>query len=82
MGITLRHANGAEVTVSDDRAEKLIRSGFTLVSSAAPPRADYTSLTVADLKDEIARRNEGRDDPIPTTGKKADLVAALEADDR
>ena len=36
-----------------------------------------------DLKAEIAARNDGRDDSekIPTDGNKADLVAALEADD-
>jgi hypothetical protein len=43
----------------------------------------YDALKVDDLKAEIARRNEGRDeaDRIPDDGKKADLVAALEADD-
>ena len=41
-------------------------------------------LTVAELKDEIARRNEGRaeDEQIrPEGSKKADLQAALAADD-
>lgn len=44
---------------------------------------DYESMKVADLKAEIARRNEGRadDDQIPATGNKDDLVAALAADD-
>lgn len=44
----------------------------------------YGSLKVADLRAEIDRRNEGRDeaDRLSTEGKKADLVATLEADDQ
>ena len=58
--------------------------------AAAPDEApdeatgrDYATWTVVDLKAEIAARNDGRDDAekIPTDGNKADLVAALEADD-
>lgn len=43
----------------------------------------YEERTVADLKDEIARRNQGREeaDLIPTSGNKPDLIAALAADD-
>lgn len=43
----------------------------------------YESMTVADLRAEIESRNEGREeeDLIPSDGKKADLVAALSADD-
>lgn len=43
----------------------------------------YESMTVADLRAEIESRNEGREeaDLIPSDGKKADLVAALDADD-
>lgn len=39
--------------------------------------------TVASLREEIARRNADRDpeDRIPASGNKADLVAALAADD-
>jgi hypothetical protein len=39
---------------------------------------------VADLKAEVERRNEGRDEAdliAPEGTKKADLIAALEADD-
>ena len=45
--------------------------------------ADYRGMKVADLRALIADRNEGRDeaDLIPDDGTKADLVAALEADD-
>lgn len=43
----------------------------------------YTSWKVAELETEIDARNEGREDDakISKTGNKADLVAALEADD-
>jgi hypothetical protein len=51
------------------------------------PDADgqaYSDMKVADLEAEIASRNEDReeDDQIqPASGRKADLIAALEADD-
>lgn len=43
----------------------------------------YDAFTVADLRDEIRGRNEGRepDQRVSLDGNKADLVAALEADD-
>lgn len=45
----------------------------------------YDSLTVDDLRSEVARRNEGRDEAArliaPSGAKKADLRKALEADD-
>ena len=39
--------------------------------------------TVTDLKEEIARRNQGRDeaDQISASGNKSDLIAAIAADD-
>lgn len=45
---------------------------------------EYSALTVADLRDEISRRNADRDEPItaPAGAKKADLVALLERDDQ
>lgn len=48
---------------------------------AAAPTPD--DLTIPELKAEIARRNEGRDeaDQIPASGNKPDLIAALAADD-
>ena len=44
---------------------------------------DYESQTVAELREEIKARNEGRDDAdrVSGDGNKADLVAALVADD-
>lgn len=46
-------------------------------------RVGLDDQTVADLKAEIARRNEGRDegDQIPAVGNKPELIAALTADD-
>lgn len=43
----------------------------------------YKSLKADELKAEIDKRNEGREeaDQISPEGKKEDLVAALEADD-
>jgi hypothetical protein len=45
--------------------------------------APAPELTVAELRAEIERRNEGRDEDsqISTAGRKADLVEALKADD-
>lgn len=51
------------------------------VVASAPTLDD---LTVSDLKDEIARRNQGRDeaDQISASGNKSDLITALTADDK
>lgn len=53
---------------------------FDPVIPTAPTLEDKT---VAELKDEIASRNQGRDeaDQIPTQGNKPDLIKAIEADD-
>lgn len=50
------------------------------VVKGAPTLEDKT---IPDLKAEIARRNQGRDeaDQIPTSGNKPDLIAAIAADD-
>lgn len=52
-------------------------------SSGATKDTGYDDLKVDELKAEIDSRNDGRDegDLISTDGKKADLIAALEADD-
>lgn len=48
-----------------------------------PVLAEAKEPTKAELLDEIARRNQGRDesDQIPTQGNKPDLIKAIEADD-
>ena len=46
---------------------------------------DYSAMTVTDLRSVIRSRNEdgrGDDAKMSTDGVKADLIAALEADDR
>lgn len=47
---------------------------------------DYNDLTVSDLQEEIAARNEERDEDdqieVDSKAKKADLITALEADDQ
>lgn len=53
------------------------------VEGAAKPE-DYGAWTVAALEPEVASRNTDREDDdkvVPASGKKADLVAALVADD-
>jgi hypothetical protein len=61
-----------------DWAESLIGDHLVDDSSAA-----YESMKVAELKAEIDKRNDGREDDalLPVEGKKDDLVAVLEADD-
>ena len=56
------------------------------VAERGQPEADatgYQAHKVDELKAEIARRNADRDesDQLSADGKKADLVAVLEADD-
>ena len=80
----LTHANGAVVNVPASDVDRLVRSGFTRSDGqAASSPEGYEAMTVDELKDEIRSRNEDRDDDarLPLTGTKAELVAALEADD-
>ncbi|MGO1562617.1 MAG: SAP domain-containing protein [Actinomycetaceae bacterium] len=85
--VLLREPKSGAVTVVNageevpEWAERLI--GDHLVDSTEPEADGYGALTVADLRGEIEQRNEGREeaDLIPSDGKKADLIAALEADD-
>lgn len=77
--------NGATVNVSDEKAKRLLGQGYK--PHGAAPAADssspYSSMKVDEIKAEIESRNEGRDeaDLLPLEGKKADLVATLDADD-
>lgn len=87
------HAKGDTITVTDGAAEHLVEvAGFaeytddTTEASASDDAdtTDYASLKVDELNDLIDTRNETRDEDdwiIPDGAKKADLVAALEADD-
>jgi len=77
--------NGATVNVPDEKAERLLTMGFTDpgASATADSKSPYSSMKVDDIKAEIDSRNEGRDeaDLLSLEGKKADLVAVLDADD-
>lgn len=52
-------------------------------SDSAPSASSYEEMTVSELKDEIDRRNENRDEEgqISKSGNKSDLIDALESDD-
>lgn len=75
--------NGAAVSVSAKKAERLLADSSWSRADAAPEPEGYAAMKVADLKAEIERRNDGRDEDalLPVDGKKAELVAVLEADD-
>jgi hypothetical protein len=49
----------------------------------AAAKGSYDDQTVVDLKSEIEKRNDGREDAakLSASGNKSDLVAALIADD-
>lgn len=73
---------GVVVETSEENAGRL--AGYEPVSgSSKSDGGAYSGLKVDELKAEIDRRNEGRDDAdlLSTEGKKADLIAALESDD-
>lgn len=85
MGRFVNTENNVVVSVADHKDSRfespLWRSHDG--SDSSPAAEGYEAMTVPKLKAEIERRNEGRDEPrlVPTEGKKADLIAALEADD-
>lgn len=76
---------GATVNVPDEKADRLRAMGFTTpdATSAADSKSPYSSMKVDEIKAEIESRNEGREeaDLLSLEGKKADLVATLDADD-
>lgn len=69
------------VNVDDETAERLVSEGWRPADE--PAAGDYEAMKVADLRAEIARRNKDRHeaDCLPDDGRKADLIAVLEADD-
>ena len=75
------------VAVDEDAYEVLDQAAVDHNLRVLPPvvkgASSLDDLTVPELKDEIARRNQGRDeaDQIPTQGNKPDLIKAIEADD-
>lgn len=75
--------NGALVEVSEEKGKRLLKQGYKPRGAAPDSTSPHASKNVADLKAEIDRRNEGRDetDLLSVEGNKADLVATLDADD-
>lgn len=76
--------SGAIVSCSDETAA-LLGSEWQAVDepAAADGNGGYGEWTIDELKSEIGDRNKDReeDDHIPVSGKKAELIARLEADD-
>ncbi len=70
-------------TVSGKVAEGITNPNAWGDSEPDDGEGDYSALKVGELRAEIDKRNEGRDDAdlLSTEGKKADLIATLEADD-
>ena len=65
-------------------ADDLVDGEASDDSDSTEPKG-LSDLTVAELKAEVEKRNEGREDDAkiaPESQKKDDLVAALEADDK
>lgn len=80
----LRYMNGAVVEVPEEKLERLLRMGFSPADESGATKPEgYAAMKVDELKAEIESRNENRDEDglLSTEGKKADLVATLEADD-
>lgn len=79
----LKTLHGVRVSVDDDKVDRLLASGSYTRESDAGFKSTHASKNVAALREEIERRNEGRDeaDLLSLEGKKADLVAVLDADD-
>lgn len=84
-----KDGKGDVLTSSESVKHRHLADGYTLEELTrveavpVPVVPDYDALTVVQLKDKIAERNEFRDvaDQISTDGNKPDLVAALQLDD-
>ena len=79
---------GAVFSVDDSKDHRYAGDGYRHLGDTpdAPDTGGpvpYADQKNDDLRDEITRRNEGRDDDalLSLEGNKADLVATLEADD-
>ena len=80
MARYIHKVSGARVQVRDD---KVMDSSWEPYDGSDSGGEGYEAMKVAELRAEIERRNADRDeaDQVPTDGKKADLVAALQLDD-
>ena len=72
---------GVVFSVADSKDSRYAGDRYGDLDAQEPSK--YEGLKVAELKAEIARRNEGRDEDsrVPSEGAKPDLVKALDADD-
>lgn len=79
----LRNSAGVVINVSDEKAVVLGSMWQSVEGETSTGPTGYDALTVDELKDEIRKRNDDRDDDdrLALTGTKAELVASLEADD-
>lgn len=75
-------ATGIVINVADEKAARYENDPTWELEDAGAP-AKPKEPTVDELKAEIDRRNEGREEDakLSKDGKKADLVATLAADD-
>ncbi|MEU4772961.1 SAP domain-containing protein [Micromonospora sp. NPDC023644] len=88
MGRFINSETGVVVSVADDKDERFASRLWSPYDGSqaggdAEGAEGYDAMKVADLRAEIERRNEGRDeaDLLSLDGRKPDLVAALKADD-
>lgn len=84
MGRFVNSKTGVVVSVDDSKDDRFAAPGWRVYDgSGSASTGGYSSMKVADLRAEIERRNEGREeaDLLSVEGKKADLVSVLEADD-
>jgi hypothetical protein len=85
MGRFVNSETGVVVSVADTKDARFTPPLWKAHDGTDPGAGaeGYEAMKVADLKAEIERRNADRDeaDRVPVDGKKADLVAALQADD-
>lgn len=84
--VTLIAPNGMQVSVAESKRASRLATGYRLPGGARVESSAgaYDGMKVHDLKSEIDKRNASRGDDaqmISTDGNKAELVAALVADD-
>lgn len=76
-------ANTAGLTIEELEAKLETMKAEQEVEEGETEEVDYETLTNDELRTEIVRRNEDRDeaDQLSVDGRKAELIATLEDDD-
>lgn len=74
---------GTVTNNAPDGGSSIDPAAVVSASATVSDTGTYEDLTVSELKDEVDRRNDlrGEDEQLSKPGKKADLIAVLEADD-